>query len=117
MVDESVLRAKHLFSEVIRLVESLSDRTPKQICAELDIDRSTWTKILSGLAHFPPDKLFQFCDYVGSDLPLRWLALRQGFDLVKRESRLERELREREVEIERLRIENEVLRDVTQGKR
>ena len=64
----------------------------KLIYTELSLDAGHWTRITDGGAHLAANlynPLMQVCGNYG---PLEWLAWSNGFDLVKRKSRLEREL-------------------------
>lgn len=87
------------FTAAIRLAANVSGLEEKQIYSELDIDAGHWTRILNGQAHFPPDKLDQFCDIVGNEIPLMWWAHRRGKGLhlllseAERQLQIEREAR------------------------
>ena len=52
----------------------------KQIFDELDIDKATWSRIESGDAHFPTNKLASLMTICGNEAPLIWLAERRGWD-------------------------------------
>lgn len=43
-------------------------------------DKGTFSRIMSGDAHLPPDRLDEFNDIVGHKLTLIWLCLREGYE-------------------------------------
>ncbi len=51
-----------------------------------------FSKCKSGIAHFPPNKLRKLMDICGNRIPLRWLALHEGFELRPLLSTIEQEL-------------------------
>ena len=63
----------------------------KSICIELDIDPGVFSRARTGQANFPPDKINELMDLCGNEIPLRWLALRRGYGMVKLKSALEAE--------------------------
>lgn len=87
---EDILRRDTMTKAIIFSfdVAGLPDNT---VCAELEIDAATYSKIKSGTRHFPPDKLIQAMELAGNDIPLRWLAHKRGFGLVRLQSEIERE--------------------------
>ena len=87
----TILRQKNLLG-AINLCCSLSGLNDKQIYMELDIAAGQWTRIKSGEAHFPPNKLELLMDICGNEIPLLWLSRRRGYGLQKLQTALEREL-------------------------
>lgn len=76
-----------------------------------------WTRILNGNgAHFPTDKLEQFMDLVGNEIPLQWLAHRRGKGLVLLLSEAERLLQAEKERASKLEDENRLLRGLVQGR-
>jgi hypothetical protein len=98
-VDDRVIFAQPTFTAAIRLAANACGLEEKEIYLPLKIDASHWTKILNGQAHFPTDKLDQFCNIVGNEIPLAWWAHRRGKGLhlllseAERQLQIEREAR------------------------
>lgn len=51
------------------------------LALSLEIDKGNFSRILSGQANFPIEKLIKFCRLVDNDLPLHWLAYQAGYEL------------------------------------
>lgn len=115
-IAEEVVFRQPTFTAAIKLAANASGLEEKQIYRELDIDAGHWTRILNGDAHFPVDKLTQFMDLVGNEVPLQWLAHRRGKGLVVLESESQRLLRIEQEKNAKLAGENALLRDLVQGK-
>lgn len=81
--------------------------TSQQVSDALGIDPAQWSKILSGNAHFPLNKLCKLFDVCRSEAFLQYLLYARGYEpkLVKRKSRLERELEEQKAQYEELQRE------------
>lgn len=115
-VADEVIFAQPTLRAAIRLAANVSGLEEKEIYLPLKIDASHWTRILNGDAHFPTDKLDQFCDIVGNDIPLAWWAHRRGKGLVLLLSEAERLLKAAQERESRLIDENALLRGLVQGK-
>jgi hypothetical protein len=63
-------------------------------------DKGTFSRILSGDAHMPPDRLNEFNEIVGHKLTLVWLCLREGYEVRVLPKTLEEKLIEKERVIE-----------------
>lgn len=85
------------FKESLKLCKTFSGLDDKQLCMELGIDPGQWSRIWSGNAHFPDEKITAFMDLCGNIIPLRWLALHYGYELKPLKTALE--------------LENEVLKE------
>jgi len=90
-VSDDLIAAKSTFHEAIVLCAHIAPIGSKVISMELGIDQAQWSRIMSGQAHFPPNKLADFMDICGNEVPLRWLALSRGYGLVRLQSEVERE--------------------------
>ncbi len=115
-VEEGVIQAQPKLSAAIRLAANVSGLEEKEIYLALKIDAGHWTRILNGDAHFPVDKLCDFMDLVGNEIPLQWLAHRRGKGLVLLLSEAERLLKAEHERAEKLAGENALLRGLVQGK-
>jgi len=93
-IPDEVVAAQPNFTAAINLGISASGLEDKEIYLPLQIDPGHWTRIRQGRAHFPVDRLEQLMMLSGNDIPLRWLALRRGYDLMPREDAKDRQLRE-----------------------
>ena len=93
-VDYLTIKKQSSFLAAINLCCSVSGLNDKQIYMELDIAAGQWTRIKSGDAHFPPNKLDELMDLCGNEIPLIWLANQRGYGLQKLQTALERELEE-----------------------
>lgn len=91
-VDASVIARQRTFTAAIQLCVQTGGLADGQVAADLDIDAATWSRIKSGQAHFPQDKLEQLMQLCGNDVPLQWLAMRCGFELRPLRSALEQQI-------------------------
>ena len=84
---------------------------PKQVMAELRLDKAQWSRWSSGQEGVVWPKLACVMDLCGNDAPLLWMAQDRGYDLGS--------LRKVETELQRenrlLREENTALRRVLKG--
>jgi len=101
----------------IELCAKAAGLDPKQVMAELKgpggkpMDKAQWSRWVSGQEGVIWEKLVALMDACGNDAPLHWMLLARGYDLHslrKRETELERDLRQ-------AREENAALRRVLQG--
>jgi hypothetical protein len=102
----------------IELCAKAAGLEPKQVMAQLKgpagnpLDKAQWSRWTSGQEGVIWEKLSGLMDACGNDAPLLWMLMARGYDLHslrKRETALERELRQ-------AREENTALRRVLQGK-
>ncbi len=98
--DEIVAKCPN-FNAALKLSKEVSGlNNDKVFCQELDIDPGHWSRIWSGSAHFPENKLISFMKICNNLIPLRWQAMQFNLGLHLLKSEVEREN-------ERLRKENE----------
>lgn len=116
-VDTSVVWRQTSFMAAVNLCIAAAGKDPKQAYMELDIDKAQWSRIQSGQAHFPHDRLVHLMDAMGNDIPLVWLAFQRGKGLHLLESEQQRQMRAKDDEIAKLRERNEWLAELLQGKR
>lgn len=91
-VSAEVVRAQPSFRAAIRIAANASGLEEKEIYVTLKIDAGYWTRIMNGDANFPDDKIEQFMDLVGNEIPLEWLAFRRGKGLHMLQSEAEKQL-------------------------
>ena len=92
VVDGSVITAQPTFTAALNLCINASGLTDKEVAGALDIDAATWSRIRSGQAHFPQDKLDRLMDLCGNEIPLQWLADRAGYELRPKRTALEEQI-------------------------
>ncbi len=95
----------------IELCAKAAGLEPKQLQAELKLDKAQWSRWVTGQEGVIWPKFVALMDHCGNDAPLLWMNLNRGFDLAS--------MRKRETDLERLnrqlREENAALRRVLQG--
>ncbi|MCA3177583.1 MAG: hypothetical protein O9345_16145 [Burkholderiaceae bacterium] len=93
-VDPALVRRQRSMLGAIQLCLQVAGIADKEAHLALGIDAGHWSRILSGAAHFPLDRLGPLMDMAGNDAPLQWLAHSRGYELRPLETTLEREVRE-----------------------
>lgn len=119
-VDVRLIEAQPTLLSAIKLGISLGGFVAdKELYQPLGIDAGHWSRIHRGEAHFPVDKLCSLMDLQGNEAPLMWLCHQRGYDLNlmrKRESELEKQLRELRAELEHSKLKERVLVDALNGR-
>jgi transcriptional regulator with XRE-family HTH domain len=110
-VSDQIIILKQNFKDALKLTKDISGLTDLQLCQELDIDPGHWSRIWNGRGHFPDEKIVDFMNLCDSIVPLRWLALKYGFELRPMKSKLEAENDELREMNERLRRDLDVIKD------
>lgn len=96
-IEQALLADVATFHAALSRCADLSGLQDKSVAIETGIDAPTWSRIRDGSAGVRGDFLERLMDACGNELPLLWLLHRRGYDtasLRKRESELERQLRE-----------------------
>jgi plasmid maintenance system antidote protein VapI len=84
----------------IELCADVAGYAPKQAADIAKIDKSSWSRILSGDEGIKYPKLQTIMDAFGNDAPVLWMAHDRGYELTA--------MRKRETELQaRLRVANE----------
>ena len=95
----------------IDLCAKVAGLEPKQVVADLKLDKAQWSRWTSGQEGVIWPKLQGVMDLCGNDAPLLWMMQARGYDLSS--------LRKLETDLERqnrlLREENTALKRVLQG--
>ncbi len=107
--DEIIARISD-FKAALKICKEISGLTDQQICAELKIEPAQWSRIWSGQAHFPSEKIPCLMDLCGNWVPLRWLAMHYGQELRPTKTTLERENDKLRAELEKQHIEMEAIK-------
>lgn len=110
-VNAAEVARKASLGAAIDLCAELGGYVPKQVTAELGLDKAQWSRWTSNQEGVNWPKLVALMDLAGNDAPLLWMCHARGYDL--------HAMRKRETELERqnrlLREENEALRRVVRG--
>lgn len=91
------------------LCAQVSGLTDKQIHMGLSIEKSQWSKIKSGQAHFPDNKYHEFMSLCGNEIPLIYMAFKRGKGLHDLEDGKDKIIRRQTEQIKELQGEIETL--------
>lgn len=86
----SLIAAQKTAHAALVLACQASGLDDKEVYLTLDIDAGHWSRIRKGEAHFPMDKLAEFCRCVGNRVLPEWMAFQVGCGLVLLKSEAER---------------------------
>lgn len=106
LVSPTEIMRERTLGGAITLCAKAAGYEGKQVQQDLKFDKAQWSRWESGQEGIVWPKLCQVMDHCGNDAPVLWMNYDRGFDLAsmrKRESELERELREAREEIGALR--------------
>ncbi len=103
-IDDGIVGKQANFLAAIRLCLQVSGIDEKKAYIQLGIDASHWAKIMTGVGHFPPNKINELMDICGNEVPLMWLAQSRHYRLVPVETETQRLLRAEREENERLKL-------------
>lgn len=92
----SLIVAQKHFSAALSLAIQASGLDDKEVYLSLGIDAGHWSRIRKGEAHFPMDKIADFCRCVGNRVLPEWLAFQVGCGLVILKTEAERRAEEAE---------------------
>jgi hypothetical protein len=110
-VSPAEVMRKHSLGGALELCLELRGLEPKQLQADLKLDKAQWSRWISGGEGVNWPKLDAVMDRCGNDAPLLWMVHQRGWDL--------HSMRRVESETERqnrlLREENAALRRVLMG--
>jgi len=96
--------------EALLLCKSISGLNDQQISGELGIDPAQWSKIFNGgTANFPINKILCFMRVCQNLVPLRWLAMKCGYELKRIQSEVERENEELKAALKQERADREAV--------
>lgn len=117
--DQEILLTCKTFKDSLRMALKKSGRSAKVVALELQerghkIDEATLSLALSEnpsqKKNFPPEAIDDFIAVTNS-IPLRYMALRQGYGLVRLKSELEMENEKLKAQLEKYELAFEVLRN------
>lgn len=89
-----------------RSMVQMTGLSDKQVSTELGIEPAQWSRILHGNAHFPMNSFCKLFDVCKSEAFLQYLLYARGYEpkLVKRKSRLEKELEDEKARVRELEL-------------
>lgn len=111
VTENEIVREKSLGGAITLCAKAAGFELDKELQRELDVDKAQFSRWQSGAEGIVWPKFVRLMDICGNDAPLRWMLHQRGYDLNslrRRETELERELREAREEIDRLKAEREV---------
>jgi hypothetical protein len=114
---QEITREKSL-GDAIGLCIKAAGFEPKQVTDDLKMDKAQWSRWQSGQEGVMWPKLLAVMDKCGNDAPLLWMNHARGYDLSamrRRETDLERQLREAQEHIARLQLDKRVLTEALRG--
>lgn len=102
-----ITREKSLGAAIALCVRA-GGHEPKELQVDLKWDKGQWSRWEDGSEGIKWAKLIQLMDYCGNDAPLLWMLHARGYELSsvkKRETELEKQLRETQEQLAREREE------------
>lgn len=82
----------------------------------LEMDSGHWSRIVTGNAHFPLNKIAHFCEIVGNTVLPEWIAYQVGHGIVLLKSEAERRAETAEKALADEREKVRLLTDVLKGR-
>lgn len=115
-IPEAIIYAQKSSSAALALSIQSSGLEDKEIYLPLGIDAGHWTRIRKGEAHFPLDKMAEFCATVGNKVLPMWIAYQVGCGMVmlKGEAELRAERLQKALDEEKIKVR--VLTDAINGR-
>lgn len=122
-IDPALVMKQPTFTKSLHLCQMLSGKDDAQFYGPGGIveAQAQWSRIMgqSGSAFFPQDKLNLFMDLAENEAPLLWLLHSRGYDLNslrRKETEIERRLREAHERIDLLLHDKRVLTEALNGR-
>lgn len=110
---EEIMRKQSLGSAIELCAELGGYALDKALQTDLEVDKAQFSRWQSGTEGIVWHKFVRLMDLCGNDAPLMWMLHQRGYDLYslrRQETELERQLREAQEEIEKLKSERDVER-------
>ena len=99
------------FKAALKMCKDVSGLNDQQVAGELGIEIAQFSRIWSGQAHFPTEKIPCLMDLCGNEVPLQWLATTRGYELKPTKSSLERENDQLRAELEKRERDMETIKN------
>lgn len=116
---EEVARKKTLGAAIELCAEVAGYALDKELQQALEVDKAQFSRWMSGTEGIVWPKFERLMDTCGNDAPLLWMLNKRGYDLNslrKRESEIERQLRETQEELAAERAAKKVLINALNGR-
>ena len=83
------------------LITAIREGNMKQeaVRLQMNYDAGLFSRILSGQAHFPIDRLYEFNEIVGNDLTIHWICYQHGYEAHVLPQLLEKQIHEKDEQI------------------
>lgn len=117
--EAEIAREKTLGGAIELCAKAAGFSLDKELQAELGVDKAQFSRWQSGQEGIIWPKFAKLMDICGNDAPLLWMLYRRGYDLNslrKRESEMERQIRELRERLEREELKNRVLVEALNGR-
>ena len=115
-LDVGMVTQQPTLTGAIMLCVHISGLDDRDLAKALAIDPAQWSRIKSGQAHFPQERMNRLMDICGNEAPLIWLASRRGYDLQAKLSLMEQKLATERNRADKLEEQNKLLRDLVTGR-
>lgn len=115
-LDVAMVARQPNLTAAILLCQQISGLDDKELCKALGLDAGQWSRVKTGQAHFPQERMTKLMDVCGNEAPLLWLANRRGYELRELETEWQRRERIARREREKLEEENRLLRSLLIGR-
>lgn len=108
LIDERTIANQRSALSAFNLMPNSHGLSADTICYEIGMDKAQWSKVGSGSAHFPMNKLNALMDTTGSIAFLQYLLYSRGYESVprRRKSQVELENDQLRKELEEERMKN-----------
>ena len=115
-LDADMVSRQPSLTAAILLCQQVAGLDDRELAKALALDPAQWSRVKTGQAHFPQERLNRLMDVCGNEAPLIWLASRRGYDLKARMTLLEQRLDQERSRAETLEEQNKLLRDLLTGR-
>lgn len=115
-LDVGMVTQQPTLTGAIMLCVYISGLDDRDLAKALAIDPAQWSRIKSGQAHFPQERMNRLMDICGNEAPLIWLASRRGYDLQAKLSLMEQKLATERHRADKLEEQNKLLRELVTGR-
>ncbi|MBK8161499.1 MAG: hypothetical protein IPK59_23050 [Rhodospirillaceae bacterium] len=115
-LDVGMVTQQPTLTGAIMLCVHISGLDDRDLAKALAIDPAQWSRIKSGQAHFPQERMNRLMDICGNEAPLIWLASRRGYDLQAKLSLMEQKLATERHRADKLEEQNKLLRELVTGR-
>lgn len=115
-LDVGMVTQQPTLTGAIMLCVHISGLDDRDLAKALAIDPAQWSRIKSGQAHFPQERMNRLMDICGNEAPLIWLASRRGYNLQAKLSLMEQKLAAERSRADKLEEQNKLLRELMTGR-